>query len=218
MPEGSGFSRAIRSAVILSSLSFLAASGCRATNVEDPVAAYPPVESASLGTMRNVSVSGVIWFGGAPSEADFELAQRRGVKTVIDLSTPAEQIPVDAAEVCARLGMEYHHPAVPSDAEPGGELVDLVIGMLARDKHEPKLLFCESGSRCAMFLAIFRATEVGVPLEAALVEARRACMRPQDEDFVRAQVLRRQGRNRTAAPDGGPSSASAPNGAGAASS
>ena len=53
----------------------------------------------------------------------------------------------------------------------------------------PTLMFCGSGGRCAAFLAIYRAVVLGVPLDKALVEARRAGMKPgEPEDFVRSQV------------------------------
>lgn len=180
--------------VALVALGLLASGGCRSSDAEPPAADYPLVESSSFGSMRNVSMSwslsSPIWFGATPGELDLELARRRGVTTVIDLSTLEEECEVDADGACRRLGISYYHPEVPSSSDPSDELVDLVLATLARDDAEPTLMYCGSGRRCAMFLAIFRAIYVRVPLDEALVEARRAGMRPQDEGFVRAQVER----------------------------
>ena len=169
----------------------IASAACHSPRRESQSPDYPPVESADFGSMRNVSVSGRIWFGGTPDEGDLDLAQRRGIETVIDLTTPDETNGVNAAQVCARLGLEYFHLGLPNPERLTDEAVDLVLARLGRDEHGRTLMFCGSGGRCATFLAIYRAVAVGVPVEEALVEARHAGMKPgEPEEFVRRQVER----------------------------
>jgi uncharacterized protein (TIGR01244 family) len=140
--------------------------------------------------MRNVSVMGEIWLGACPSEPDLELASRRGVAVVLDLSWPSEAPAYDVELACRRLGIDYRRARVADRELPSDETVDQVLGVLAECADEPTLLFCGTGGRCAMFLAIHRATELGVPLEVALTEARHAGMLPDREAFVRRQAAR----------------------------
>jgi protein tyrosine phosphatase (PTP) superfamily phosphohydrolase (DUF442 family) len=188
------------SAPLLASLVLAGAvvAGCRGPSSEPASASYPAVESGSFGSMQNVSVADQVWFGSTPSAEDLELARRRGVHAVIDLSTPDEAPGLDVAEVCSGIGLAYHAPlggvVPPDDAQ-----VDEFLATLEGEVGQPTLLFCASGSRCATFLAIYRASRVGVPLDQALAEARRAGMRPQDEEFVRRQVMRLTGEAPSAA-------------------
>lgn len=182
-------------AALLTGFAFAA---CGSTELEVQADEYPPVESASFGTMHNVSLCEYVWVGAAPQEEDFELASRRGVRTVVDLSSPEDsgEAPApgfDAGAVCRRLGLDYVHPQGLDAGTPGDECVDFVLGILESNGDQPTLMYCGTGRRSATFLAIYRATELGVPLDDAIAEARRAGMRPEDETFVSTQVERRLG-------------------------
>ena len=169
----------------------LAAAGCRSGGDVQDTPPWPPVESAELGGMRNVSRSGSLWFGGGPDEADLDLAARRGIGTVIDLSTPDEAPPCEVDAVCREKGLVYVDLGDTERELLSDRAVDAVLRELAELAGEPVLLYCGNGSRCAMFVAIYRAAMEGVPLEQALVEARRAGMKPgEPEVFVREQVAR----------------------------
>jgi protein tyrosine phosphatase (PTP) superfamily phosphohydrolase (DUF442 family) len=163
---------------------------CRSSDNHSIDEEYPPVETSELGSMNNVSVAGQVWFGGVPSEEDLDLAKRRGIEQVIDLCTTDEQPEYDLATVCVELDLELFQVQLVSEESIGDQLVDQVLGELDRT-DQPKLIFCGTGSRSAMLFAIYRASRQGVPLEQALIEARRAGMKPgQPEEFVRAQVER----------------------------
>lgn len=175
----------------------LALAGCGSTELQVKANEYPPVEAASFGTMHNVSVSGAIWVGATPQEADLELALRRGVSTILDLTSPEEASresdgAVDAEAACRRLGLEYVHPEGIDGDETDDAAVDFVLATLSANAEQPILMYCGTGRRCAALLAIYRATELGVPLDEAIAEARRAGMRPEDAAFVGEQVERRQ--------------------------
>lgn len=199
-PPRSGATRRVGGAALLLLLA-LGASACRSDRGAETSAAYPPIVSSDFGEMRNVSVAGPIWFGTFPSREDLELARRRGVMRVIDLASPAEvaaESPPDYARECQRLRIELLAGAIQTEDPQTDDAVDLVLQWLAPKESgapcEPTLMFDGSGGRCASFLAIHRAVELGVPLEEALVEARRAGMKPgAPEAFVRAQVARLTG-------------------------
>ena len=164
---------------------------CQGTHDGGTEAAYPPITASTFGEMRNVSVSGPLWFGGTPCVGDLELAKRRGIERVIDLCAANEALAWAVGGTCESLDMEYLAAHVGSTAEVTDETVDLVLGWLSTEPAVPTLMFDASGGRCASLVAIHRVVALGVPVEEALVEARRAGMKPgEPEDFVRRQVAR----------------------------
>jgi len=154
---------------------------------------YPKVESAELGTMRNVSRSGDIWFGGVPSPEDLDLARRRGIERVVNLCTPDQQPEYAIDREIDALGFKRVDVQLISRTNIPDDVVTLVVRALGADEIPRTLIFCGDGSRSAMFFAIHRVLNEGVPLEEALVEARSSGMRAGDpEEFVRQQVARLQ--------------------------
>jgi protein tyrosine phosphatase (PTP) superfamily phosphohydrolase (DUF442 family) len=167
--------------------------GCQ-TVTDDQASTDPraqPVRATDLGELHGVSVGSTAWIGGYPTSADLDLAHRRGIKAAIDLSTPEEAPGYDVQGTCERLRIEYVSINLESKSSIPDESVDRVLDELRRRAHEPLLLFCRDSSRAAMLFAIHRAIDDGLPLDQALVEARRAGMKPgHPEVFVRAQVKR----------------------------
>jgi protein tyrosine phosphatase (PTP) superfamily phosphohydrolase (DUF442 family) len=175
----------------------LAASGCRAAGARVLANEYgpPPASPAALGSMRNVSVSGAVWIGSHPSASDLDLAHRRGIATVIDLSLPEEGQGYDVAATCEGLGIAYVPLGIQSACPIPEEAVDRALSELRSAQRGPVLMFCGNGGRAAMVFAIWRALDGGIGVEEALVEARRSGMKPgAPEDFVRAQIVRLSGR------------------------
>ncbi len=143
--------------------------------------------------MHNVSEAGPIWIGGMPTKDDLELAQRRGIQLVIDISVPSEPRTSDIPSECRLLGLDYATAGLADGDRLTAESVDLVLAELEKEGATPALMFCGTGSRSAMYLAIYRVIVLGVPLEEALVEARRAGMQAGDAaEFVRSEVARLQ--------------------------
>jgi protein tyrosine phosphatase (PTP) superfamily phosphohydrolase (DUF442 family) len=164
---------------------------CRVFHEDAVAVGVPPIESSDFGSMRNVSRTGDVWFGSAPSAEDLDLARRRGIKTVVDLSLPEEESVCDVRGVSSENGLRYFDLALTREHFLNNETVDLVLAKLADPAAAPLLLFCGSGGRCAMFIAIYRATQLGVALDQALEEARFNGMDGGNQaDFVRAQVQR----------------------------
>jgi hypothetical protein len=154
------------------------------------------VPAGDAGHMHGVASGGAVWTSGLPSREDLDLARRRGIEVAIDVSTEQEADGHDVASVCAELGIEYVTMHCDTRERVCGELVDHVLSELRQRAHEPVLLFSGDSSRAAMLLAIHRIVDDRLPLERALVEARRAGMKPgHPEIFVRSQVLRLESRS-----------------------
>lgn len=163
---------------------------CGSPPKQAPAPAYPPLEVAELGSMRNVSTSAGLWLGGQPTAKDMDLARRRGVERVIALGS-AREVPFDLPGTCRSLGLECHLLGLPPGEPPPDAAVDRVLALLAEEPRRDTLLFCEDGSRSAALVAVHRVVNVGLSVEDALAEARRAGVRTvQAEEFVREQVAR----------------------------
>jgi len=147
--------------------------------------------TSDLGELHGVSVDDSAWIGGYPTANDLDLARRRGIRTAIEVSAPDEAPDYDLSASCRSLGIEYVALHIESKRVIGDDSVDSVLAELRKRTREPLLFFCDDSSRAAMLFAIHRVVDDRLPLEQALVEARRAGMKPgQPELFVRAQVAR----------------------------
>ncbi len=178
-------------ALLALALLFASCAGLRSSD-DDP--ASDEVRDAELGDMESVSVCGDVWLGEDPSPEHLDIANRRGIRTVISLLPPDAPSNRGVGRECTRLGMSFVPVGVsgelPTDAE-----VDRALAALASPDRGPALLYCESGARTAMIFAIYRVAIEGVPVETALQAARRIGMKPGlPEEAVRLQVDRLLGR------------------------
>lgn len=184
-------SRPPRSAQLFVVLALLLPGACRTSPPEEEPPAYPPLVPADFGAMHNVSQTGELWIGGMPNAADLELAQRRGVQLVLDLSVSTDARTCDVAAECRKLKIAYASAGISTESRLTSGSVDLVLAELDRTPPVPTLMFSGTGSRSAAYLAIYRVVRLGLPLEEALIEARRAGMRSGDSvEFVRSEVAR----------------------------
>ena len=167
----------------------LAAAACASDRAsEHPGMPYPVLEGADFGGMHNVSQCGHVWVGSRPSVPDLELAVRRGVAVVVDVTSPSAQMRADLAQAARDLDLRYVVLGSASEELTDGD-VDLFVTTLSEARDDFVLVFCDNGGRSAKLLAIFRVLLDGAPLQAALDDARRCGMKPgADEAFVRAQV------------------------------
>ena len=179
--------------MFFATLAFLPA--CGGTKGDGLRADYPPLKTAEMGEMRNVCVSGPIWFGGTPCLEDLDLAKRRGIESVIGLCGGDTEQQSNLAMRSSELGMNFLAvPIKPGLDTPAGT-VDLVLGWLRDSKENPTLMYCDSGGVSATFFAIYRAVYEQVEVEEALREARKAGMKPgEPEEFVLKHVERLTGR------------------------
>jgi len=152
---------------------------------------WPELEASSFGEMANVSMCERLWFGGGVTESDVELAFRRGVKRVLDLSFQDDEPAFDLKLACDSYGIELVDAALLDVESLSEEDADLALGIFRDTDSRPLLVLCEAGSNSAAFFALWRVLDHEMPLDLALDEARRAGMRPGVlEEYVRAQHVR----------------------------
>lgn len=157
---------------------------------DDPRRAPVELRQAELGDMSRVAVCGDVWLGQAPTAEHLDIANRRGIRTVISLRQPDAPEDLQVAQGCEGLGMRFAAVGVRADTPTDAE-VDRAMAALSDPDRGPALMYCESGARTALVFAIFRATHDAVPLEHALEAARRFGMKPgEPEEVVRRQVNR----------------------------
>jgi hypothetical protein len=174
-------------------LAFALSTGCELFQPPPalPAPEWSALEVSNFGAMENVSMSERLWFGGGVTEPDIELAFRRGVKRVLDLSFQGDDLGFDLVEACDSYGIELVEAGL-SDAESlSGDDADLALGVFRDTESRPLLVLCEAGSNSAAFFGLWRSLDHEMPLELALDEARRAGMRPGVlEEYVLAQHAR----------------------------
>ncbi|QDU69926.1 hypothetical protein [Engelhardtia mirabilis] len=119
---------------------------------------------------------------------NLDVLERRGVVTLIDLR------PADVIEplLIRALQLGLRPVSLPVDQElPTDAQVDRVLAEIALERDGLLLLTCQTGSRSAIFFAIYRSVVDAVPVEIALEQARSAGMKPgAPEKLVRDQVER----------------------------
>ncbi len=177
----------------LTYLALFAVAGCELFQPPPalPLPEWPELEVSHFGEMQNVSMSERLWFGGGVTEADIELAFRRGVKRVFDLSFKADELDFDLKLACDSYGIELVDAGLDDAESLSGEDAELALEIFRDADSRPLLVLCEAGSNSAAFFALWRVLDHEMPLELALDEARRAGMRPGLlEEFVLAQHAR----------------------------
>ena len=122
------------------------------------------------------------------TEPDIELAFRRGVKRVLDLSFQADEFNFDLKLACESHGIELIDAGLNDAESLSGADADLTLEIFRDVDSRPLLVLCEAGSNSAAFFALWRVLDHEMPLDLALDEARRAGMRPGVlEGYVLAQ-------------------------------
>lgn len=143
------------------------------------------------GKTPNTSTFGnLVHFAGQPAEADLKLYAERGVKTVVNLRTPAEmeKLGFDEKAAVERNGMVYVN--VPVQGEPPADAdIQRVMKILDGAKDRPVLMHCASSNRVGMMWSIFRAREHGLAADDALAEGKAAGLRnPGLESAARKNI------------------------------
>ncbi len=177
-----------RSQLFMFALGFLAA-GCAILGDDEDDYPITEIVAGELGDMGSISVCGDVLLGEIPSVHALDVANRRGIRTLISLlPSEAPQDQVIAAE-CRRLGIAFVPIGIDNEV-PDDRDVDRVMEALNMEGRGSVLMYCETGSRAMMFFAIYRAVHDGVPVESALEAARRGGMTPGQTELVREQVAR----------------------------
>lgn len=143
---------------------FLAA--CATTSPLDMAA----MEAAEINNFR--APDGEVLSSGQPTVSQLGIASRSGVKHVINLRTPGEEVDFDEAQVVESLGMEYHSIPVAGGGGINAENAASLQSLLARFEGEPVLVHCATGNRVGGLFAV-NAHANGASVDAAIAEGAR---------------------------------------------
>lgn len=126
------------------------------------------LEGVTVKNLRGpLSVQPVIFTAGQPTEAEIADMGHRGIRTVINLRPPSEQVGFDEARLASDSGMAYVGIPVAGAA-------DLTIANAERlantfETHSaPFFLHCAGGNRAGALLAVKVARIDGYTVEQAL--------------------------------------------------
>ena len=141
--------KAISITRLLSTL-FLASllAACASTGGLDVAA----MEQAEIFNFR--APGGSVVASGQPTESQLGVASQAGVKHVISLRAPGEEVGFDESSVVESLGMEFHSIPVSGGAGVTAENAASLQQLLDRYSGEPILVHCASSNRVGALMAL----------------------------------------------------------------
>lgn len=125
---------------------------------------------------RGVRVGEDVFVSGQPTERALRELHEQGVTTVVNLRTPEEMtrnVKFDEAALVAQLGMRYVYLPVRGTSEyPYSPETLAKFAEAVRSANGKVLLHCTIAWRASHLWAAYLIKEVGIPVEAALANAR----------------------------------------------
>lgn len=109
---------------------------------------------------------------GQPTEEQFRVMAAAGVKHIVNLRTPQEEIDFEERAVVESLGMTYYSIPVAGGAGVTEANASSLSQILADIGGDPVLVHCASGNRVGGLMAV-RAFQGGAGLESAMAEGER---------------------------------------------
>ncbi len=143
-----------------------ALTACATTSELDMAA----MENAEIFNFR--SPEATVMSSGQPTVSQLGIAARAGVRHVINLRTPGEEVDFNESEVVESLGMEYYSIPVAGGAGVTAENAASLQALLDRFDGEPVLVHCASGNRVGGLFAMTAGAQ-GASVDAAVAEGTR---------------------------------------------
>ncbi len=134
--------------IIFSAIILLWLTACASNNSLDVAA----LQQADINNFR--TPSSAVLSSGQPTLSQLGIASRAGVKHVINLRTPQEDVEFDEAAVVESLGMDYHSIPVAGGAGVNAENAASLQQLLDRYRGEPILIHCATGNRVGALMAL----------------------------------------------------------------
>jgi len=139
----------------------------------DARAQEPKLKKIRLSNMRNAHEFGDIHLGGTVTPSALKDArEKKGVRTVVNLRLPGEQIDWDEGHTCRRYGMEYFNPGFKTPNTLSFRLIGMLRELLGDPHKRPILMHDSSGARTGAIWLAYRTLDETVPYDQALNEAR----------------------------------------------
>lgn len=143
----------------------------------DEVVAKPQVAEAeapkavTIGDVRNVHFVAGCYTAGAPTEADFALLAKQGVKAVINVREAGETS-FDEAAAAKEAGLDYYHIPFSKPDTLTDEKFDAVREALKKHAGKDVFIHCGSANRVGAVWYAKRVIDDGIEPAAALTEAK----------------------------------------------
>ena len=128
------------------------------------------LNNAEINNFR--APEGLVLSTGQPTVSQLGIASRAGVKHVINLRSPQEDVAFNESEVVESLGMDYHSIPVAGGAGVNAENAASLQRLLDRFDGEPVLIHCATGNRVGALMAMSAAAN-GANIETAIAEGAR---------------------------------------------
>lgn len=125
------------------------------------------LEGAEIFNFR--APAGNVVASGQPTPSQLGVAARAGVKHVINLRAPGEEINFDESGVVNSLGMQYHNIPVAGGAGVNEENAASLQALLDSFGGEPVLVHCASSNRVGALMAL-SANAGGASVDDAIAE------------------------------------------------
>ncbi|MFY9345420.1 MAG: sulfur transferase domain-containing protein [Planctomycetota bacterium] len=153
--------------------------------------AAPVLEPFQCGNVQRIHSFGDIFLASQPTPADFEHAQKNGIKTVVNMRHHAEIKDFDEPALVARLGLAYVNLPWNGPDELTDQVFDRGRELLSQAER-PLMLHCSSANRIGPIWIAWRVLDGKVAWEQAHAEAVQIGMKtPAYTDKAKAYVERR---------------------------
>lgn len=152
-----------RSALLLLSLVFAACAS-------QPGLDMAALDAAEITNFR--APESRVLSSGQPSQAQLQVMADAGVRHVINLRTPEEELDFDEQAAVEALGMRYYSIPVAGAGGVTASNAATLQSILGDANDEPVLIHCRSGNRVGGLMAV-SAHSRGQSIEAALAEGER---------------------------------------------
>jgi len=163
-------------------------------------AAPPPVKEAAAGKTVNVHSCGSLLLSGQPAPEDIEEIKALGIKRIISLR-PADEIDWNEKAAVEGAGLEYLNLPLKQPDSMTDDVLDQARKLLQDAGQTPTMLHCGSANRVGAVWLTHRVLDEGVPLEAALQEAKTIGLRsPEYEAKARDYIQRHAEREHSVRP------------------
>lgn len=150
----------------------------------------PQAGQTELPPIRNfLQVNKDFCTGGQPRIEHYERLKADGVRAVLNLRQPSEHRADEERAAVDKAGLKYFNIPVAYQ-NPTNAQVDEFLKITDDPANRPMFIHCTAAIRVGAFWMIRRAVRDGLPVEAALDEARKVGLvnAPHLEEFARQYI------------------------------
>lgn len=161
----------MRNDFILKSILLFSLLTCTAPLFGESKPATQSLKPHQLGMISPLHRSAQIYLAGQPLQTDFDLVQKAGVKTVVNLR-PLSELTWDESAYLKMLKLDYIHIPFRAPDTLTPEVFDQCRKILNDKSKHPLVVHCASANRVGAIWLTHRVLDDGISFDDALQEAR----------------------------------------------